>query len=69
MNSIVKDILDLFQDKSNLSSSPYGSVFVISSSCFFKTLSSVFFHVHLEGLSSRLKEVAVEEKMGCSFYF
>ena len=39
--SIVEDIIDLLQDKSNLSS-PYRSVFVISSSCFFKMLSSVF---------------------------
>ena len=41
MNSIVEDIIELLQDKSNLSS-PYRSVFVISSSCFFKMLSSVF---------------------------
>ena len=41
MNSIVKDIIDFLQDKSNLSS-PYRSVFVISSSRFFKMLSSVF---------------------------
>ena len=41
MNSIVEDIIDLLQDKSNLSS-PYRSVFVISSSCFFKMLSSIF---------------------------
>ena len=40
MNSIVEDIIDLLQDKSNLSS-PYRSVFVISSSCFFKMLSSI----------------------------
>ena len=39
MNSIVEDI-DLLQDKSNLSS-PYRSVFLISSSCF-KMLSSNF---------------------------
>ena len=41
MNSIIEDIIDLLQDKSNLSS-PYRSVFVISSSCFFKMLSSIF---------------------------
>ena len=41
MNSIVEDIIDLLQDKSNLSS-PYRSVFVMISSCFFKILSSVF---------------------------
>ena len=39
--SVVEDIIDLLQDKSNLSS-PYRSVFVISSSCFFKMLSSIF---------------------------
>ena len=43
MNSIVEDIIDLSQDKSNLPS-PYRSVFVISSSRFFKmlSLSSIF---------------------------
>ena len=41
MYSIAEDIIDLLQDKSNLSS-PYRSVFVISSSCFFKMLSSLF---------------------------
>ena len=41
INSIVEDIIDLLQDKSNLSL-PYRSVFVISSSCFFKMLSSIF---------------------------
>ena len=41
MNSIVEDIIDLLQDKSNLSS-PYGSVFVISLSCYFKMFSSIF---------------------------
>ena len=41
MNSIVEDIIDLLQDKSNLSS-PYRSVFVIISSCFFKMFSSIF---------------------------
>ena len=41
MNSIDEDIIDLLQDKSNLPS-PQRSVFVISSSCFFKMLSSVF---------------------------
>ena len=41
MNSIVEDIIDLLQDKSNLLS-PYRNVFVISSSCFFKMLSSFF---------------------------
>ena len=40
MNSAVEYIIDLLQDKSNLSS-PYRSGFVISSSCFFKTLSSI----------------------------
>ena len=40
-NSIVEDIIDLLQDKSNLSSL-YRSVFVISSSCFSKMLSSIF---------------------------
>ena len=40
MDSIVKDI-DLLQGKLNLSS-PNRSVFVISLSCFFKMLSSVF---------------------------
>ena len=41
MKAIVEDIIDLLQNKSNLSS-PYRSVFVISSSCFFKMLSSIF---------------------------
>ena len=41
MNPIVEDIIDLLQDKSNLSS-PYRNVFVISLSCFFKMLSSIF---------------------------
>ena len=41
VNSIVEDIIDLLQDKSNLSSS-YRSIFVISLSCFFKLLSSIF---------------------------
>ena len=41
INSIVKDIIDLLQGTSNLSS-PYRSVFAISSSCFFKMLSSIF---------------------------
>ena len=41
MNSIVEDILDLLQDKSDLSL-PYRNVFVISSSSLFKMLSSVF---------------------------
>ena len=41
MNSFVEDIIDLLQDKSKLLS-PYGGVFVISSSCFFKMLSLVF---------------------------
>ena len=41
MNSIVEDIIDLLQDNSNLSS-PHRSVFVISSSCFFKIPSSIF---------------------------
>ena len=41
MYSIAEDIIDLLQDKSNLSS-PYRSVFVISSLCFFKMLSSLF---------------------------
>ena len=41
MNAIVEDIIDLLQDKSNLSS-PYRSVFVRTSSCFFKMFSSIF---------------------------
>ena len=41
MDSIVKDIIDLLQDKSHLSS-PYRRVFVMSSSCVFKMLSSIF---------------------------
>ena len=41
MNSIVKDIVNLLQDKSSLLS-PYISVYVISSSCLFKMLSSIF---------------------------
>ena len=41
MNSIVEDIIDLLQDKSNLSS-PYRRIFVISLSYFFKKLSSIF---------------------------
>ena len=41
MNSNVEHIIDLLQDKSSLSS-PYRSIFVISSSCFFKMLSSIF---------------------------
>ena len=41
VNSIVEDIIDLLQDKSNLSS-PYKSIFVISLSYFFKLLSSIF---------------------------
>ena len=41
MNSIVQDIIELLQDKSNLFS-PYRSLFVFRSSCFFKMLSSVF---------------------------
>ena len=40
INSIAEDIIDILLDKSNLSSS-YRSVFIISSSCFFKILSSV----------------------------
>ena len=40
-NSIAEDFMDLLQDKSNLSSL-YRSVFVISSSCFSKMLSSIF---------------------------
>ena len=47
MNSIVEDIIDSLQGKSNFSS-PYRSVFAISSSCFFKMLSSIF--LILEGL-------------------
>ena len=57
MNSIVEDIIDLLQDKSNLSS-PYRSVFVISSSCFFKMLSSIFFMLLKKG-ERRRKWVAV----------
>ena len=41
MNSIVDNIIDLLRDMSNLSLS-YRSVFVISLSCFFKMLSSIF---------------------------
>ena len=41
MNSIAEDIIDLLKDKSNLSS-PYRIVSVISSSYFFKMLSSIF---------------------------
>ena len=41
MNLIVEDIIDLLQDKSNLLL-PYKSVFVISSSFFFKMVSSIF---------------------------
>ena len=41
MNSIADDIIDLLRDKPNLSLS-YRSVFVISLSCFFKMLSSIF---------------------------
>ena len=41
MNSIVEDIIDLLWDNSNLSS-PYRRIFVISLSCFFKTLSSIY---------------------------
>ena len=41
MNWIVEDIIDLLKDKSSLSS-PHRSVFVISSSCFFKLLSLIF---------------------------
>ena len=44
MNFIVEDIIDLLQDKLNLSSL-YKSVFVISSSCFFKMLSSIFLRI------------------------
>ena len=41
MNSIVEDIIDLLWDNSDLSS-PYRRIFVISLSCFFKTLSSIY---------------------------
>ena len=41
MNSIVEDIIDLLQDKSNLAS-PYQNVFVINSSYFSKMLASIF---------------------------
>ena len=41
MNLIVEYIIDLLQDKPNLSS-PHRSVFVISSSCFFKMFSSIY---------------------------
>ena len=41
MNSIVEDIIDLLQDKSNLPW-PYRSVFAIILLCFFKMLSSIF---------------------------
>ena len=56
MNSIVEDIIDLLQDKSNLSSS-YRSVFVISLSCFFKMLSSVFLILVKRETLSRLRDV------------
>ena len=56
MNSIVEDIIDLLQDKSNLSS-PYRSVFVISLSCFFKMLSSVFLILVKRETLSRLRDV------------
>ena len=42
INLIVEDIIDLLKDNSNLSS-PYRNAFVISLSCFFKMLSSIFF--------------------------
>ena len=41
INSIVEDIIDLLEDKSNLSS-PYRSVVLISSLSFFKMFSSIF---------------------------
>ena len=41
MNSTVEDIVDLLQERPKLSS-PYRSVFVMISSCFFKMLSSIF---------------------------
>ena len=50
MNSIVEDIIDLLQDKSNLSS-PYRSVSLISSSCFFGMLSSVFLIIERDCLA------------------
>ena len=56
MNSIVEDIIDLLQDKSNLSS-PYRSVFVISLSCFFKMLPSVFLILVKRETLSRLRDV------------
>ena len=66
LTSIVEDITDLIQDKSNLSL-PCRSVFVVSSSCFFKMLSSIF--LTLIKRYSRLKDGAVEEEMGYSLYF
>ena len=48
MNSIVEDTIDLLQDKSNLSL-PYRSVFVISSSCFFKSFHQ-FSYYSLRGI-------------------
>ena len=62
MNSIVEDIIDLLQDKSNLSS-PYRSVSLISSSCFFGMLSSVFLIIERDCLADWKR--AVEEEMGC----
>ena len=53
LTSIVEDITDLIQDKSNLSLS-YRSVFVVSLSCFFKMLSSIF--LTLIKRYSRLKD-------------
>ena len=44
MNSVIVDIIDLLKDKLNISS-PYRSVFVINSSCFFKIFSSSFLSV------------------------
>ena len=41
INSILEDIIELLQGKSNFSS-PYRSIFVISWSCFFKMLSLIF---------------------------
>ena len=54
MNSIVEDIIDLLQDKSNLSP-PYRKVFVISLSCFCKMFSSIFLNVTSAKKRSPLK--------------
>ena len=47
INSIFEDIIDLLQDKSNLSL-PYKSAFVISASCFSKMLSLIFLTLNID---------------------